>query len=151
MKPFLIFLFAIVLLILTGWVLLNFVFLSEEERIERVIEKGRRSVENGSIFSLRNLFTEDYSDSSGQSLDEIMGSAQCMFSDTANRKIHIAGSSIRASGDKAEAEVRYVFHCQSKNSFIDHYLSANNSDVRTVRIVFVKNSRRWKICHTDHM
>jgi len=151
MKPFLLFLTAIVLLILTGWALMNFVFLSDEERIERAIERGRRSVENGSIFTLRSLFAEDvYSDSSGRSLDEILGSLQCLFNDTANRKIHILGSTIHVSGDIAEAEVRFVFLCKSKNLILDRFLSTNDSDARTVRIAFIKKNGKWKISRTDH-
>lgn len=152
MKSFFIFLTAILLVILTTWVLMSYVLISEEERIERTIERGRRAVENGSIFTLQNLLATNYSDSSGMSREEITGALHNLFRETSDRQINIINCDVSIEENKqaAQASVKYTFQFQSSSNLMHHYLSKPSNTTRHVQIRLQKIDDRWKIVQTLH-
>ncbi len=152
MKSFLIFLTAILFVILTTWVLMTYILISEEERIERTIERGRRAVEKGSIFTLQNLLAANYSDSSGMSREEITGALHNLFRETSERQINIITCHISIDETKqtAQASVKYTFQFQSSSNLMHHYLSKPSNTTRQVQIHLQKIGGRWKITQTLH-
>lgn len=43
-----------------AWYMLSYVLISDEGKIERVIEQGRRAVESGSIYTLERVLAPNY-------------------------------------------------------------------------------------------
>jgi hypothetical protein len=67
------------LVALVGLVLYRYVWVSEEERVRRMVRKGATAVEERSVLRCANLVAQDYSDSNGFDKRTLVDAARRMF------------------------------------------------------------------------
>ncbi|MDP8245363.1 MAG: hypothetical protein P9L94_14860 [Candidatus Hinthialibacter antarcticus] len=146
MRSFFVFMGCILTGILIVWFLMTFVLLTEEERILRVIEKGRRCVENGSVISLSNILTSDYAHEGGIDRRTALGAMRQLFQDTNNRRIQLVDREVRIDGERASAWVEFtVIADKIGNRPRDPSGLFSGDDVRTIEIELRKEKGRWRV------
>lgn len=146
MRSFFVFMGCILTGIFTLWFLMAFVFLTEEERLFRVIEKGRRCVENGSVISLSNILATDYAHEGGIDRRTALGAMRQLFQDTKNRRIQLLDHQVRVDGERASARVEFtVIADKIGNRPRDPSGLFLGDDVRTIELDFRKEKGRWRV------
>lgn len=89
------------------YMLVMHVFISDETRIERQIQKGRKALENEAILSIASLVAEDYRDEYGHDRAELLAGLRSFFQTADELQIDI--TRIRVSVGKLEAEALVQF------------------------------------------
>ncbi len=150
MKTFFSFVGGILFIAVTTWFLLTYVLLSEEEKIERLIEKARYSVENGSSFSLAELLSPSYQHENGMDSSEVLASLNELYQQTKNRRIHILNTVIQVNRDEAETKVTFLFTGQTLYSppALKSILSSDSEKSQEAWITFRREQNSWKIYRT---
>jgi len=151
MKAFWTLVGSILVLVVVSWYLLNYVFISEEQRILRVIEKARLSVESGSIFSLNNVLSSKYQHANGADRAIVLRGLQQMFNETENREILLGSINIDINGDQANALVHFSFDAKlsNNNSFYQRYIKSEQ--MNKIYVGFLKEQQGWLIVHTKNV
>lgn len=146
MKRFFVFLGCILTGVVVVWFLMNYVFLTEEERISRLIEKGRRCVENGSVIALGNILTTDYTHEGGIDKRTALGAMRQLFQDTTGRSLQILARRIQIDGERANATVDFtVMADKIGNRPRDPGGLFLGDDVKTIELSFRKDKGRWRM------
>jgi len=150
MKAFFYFVGGMAAVSVLAWFLLTYVLVSDEERIHRLIEKGCRGVESGSLFVLSNLLATDYQHEGGLGREEVLGGLRSLFEDTTNRRVRVFRDQVKVQDGRAEAEITFSFSAQSPSSNAVHQeiLSQAGRERSIVRVDLVKDGRSWKITRT---
>jgi hypothetical protein len=145
MKNTIVFISSIVVLILMAWYLFTNVFISDEDRIYRVILKGKNCIESGSILSLPDVFAPGYSDSSGADKAMVFRVLYSLIDDTDNRSIQINGYDVEVKNESATVNLNCRFDFDTKSQGLyDAYFKQNR-----IRIELSKFNGRWKIQYTE--
>ncbi|MDX9755055.1 MAG: hypothetical protein RBU29_13910, partial [bacterium] len=105
---------GILILGLVLWFVFSYVLISEEQRIYQIMHKGARSVEKGSLFSISQVISPQYSDASGLDRDGLLGVLRDFFSKSSNRKIIITDCQITLEGKAASADITFQFQSDIK-------------------------------------
>lgn len=139
---------CILILLSVVWYLTNYVFVSDEQRILRVIESARLNVESGSIISMSNLLSSDYQHSNGADRALVLRGLQQLFNETEQRKIRLGSTQIDVQGDRASAQIRFSFDARfnSSNTMFQKFIE--NDQMNEIRVEFIKEDRGWKIIRT---
>ncbi len=151
MKGFCLLVGGIILFAVTVWFLITYVLITDEQKIQRVIEKAQYSVENGSIYSFANLFADHYRHENLLDKSEVLGILNDLFQQTTERHIQVLSTSIQVHQDQAEASVRFLFTGQASHShpiYQDLLTDASRAN-QEVNILFVREHRSWKILKTS--
>lgn len=150
MKIFSSFVGSVLIIAISTWFLLTYVLLSEEEKIERLIEKARYSVENGSALSLGVLLSPSYQHENGMDSSEILASFNELYQQTKNRRIHVLNVSIQVNHDEAEAKVAFLFTSQTLYSHpvLKSILSHDSEKSQEAWITLRREQKSWKIYRT---
>ncbi|MFB3787863.1 MAG: hypothetical protein ACE15F_16005 [bacterium] len=150
MKAFFYFVGGMAAVSVLAWFLLTFVLVSDEERIHRLIEKGCRGVESGSLFILGNLLATDYQHEGGMSRAEVLGGLRSLFEDTTGRRVRVLRNEVKVEDGRAEAEITFLFSARSRipNAVHQELLNQAGRDKSIVRVELVKDGRSWKITRT---
>jgi hypothetical protein len=151
MKGFFVFVGFIILLAFSAWFLLSYVLISDEQKILRVIEKGRCGVESGSALSIASLLALDYRHENGMSRGEMVGVLQELFQQTKNLRVRVLHSSVRVEGNRAEAQVVFIFSGQTSHSHpvFENMLSNPDEDNQEAQIELIREGRSWLIQKTS--
>lgn len=144
MKNALSFIGLILLAAFTGWILMTYVFVSDEERILRIIEKGRRAVESGSTLSLNSLLSADYLHEGRIDKRTAIGGLRRLFQETDDRRIQLIGSDVSVDGDQASAIVEFTFDAEGNANFPPG-VSPGGSESRRIELEFERSRNRWRI------
>jgi hypothetical protein len=125
---------------------------SEEERVMRVLESGRRSVEAGSIFTLNNLLAANYRDSSGLDRQMVLGVLKDLFDQTKTRAVIFGPVQIELEDEHATANVQFFFDAQltDAHSKYQRHLSESRDDMQSIEVLLQKRKRGWEIVETRH-
>ena len=99
MKSALLFVVTLAVFILVGWMNARLWFVSDEQRIHRLIERGRLSLENGSILSFHTILSEAYQDRRGADRTIALQYLNQFFEETKNRKFQLHHLVIHLDGD----------------------------------------------------
>lgn len=151
MKNFVSFLICILVLAFTAWYLLEHVFITEETRIQRVIEKGKRSIQGGSYWTIPDMLTADYRDRSGLEKEGVLYAIKSLIDQTSERQIHILRTEIEIQSDReALATVRFLFFAQIKtgNTAFRTLLTETADEAKIAQIRLKKEKNKWKIAST---
>ncbi len=150
MKSFWMFVGCILVLLVVAWYLTNYVFISEEQKIYRLIEKGRLGVESGSVFSLNNILAANYQHANGADRALVIRGLQQLFQETKERSIQLGSIQIEIQDGRATGRVRFSFDAQltAPNSRYQKYIT--NNQMHELRVEFVKNKNGWEILRTDY-
>lgn len=151
MKQVCIFVCGVFLFAVMVWVLLTYILISDETRIQRAIEKGRLCIEEGSILPFGNLLSAQYQDVSGADRAIAMQVLKSLFDETRERKIHLISVNVRIDGDKADAVVQYRFQFKGKSSSpqLQRLIDEASQETQSMRVQFQKEKKTWRIVHTD--
>ncbi len=148
MKHFFIFIFTLIGLIFGGWFLFNYVLISEEEQVYRVIERGRRGVENGSLMTIQSVLSER-EDATFQRMQraEVLGALRQWFQETSERRIRLNHVDIQLDEEKESAEVRirFMFQCTAPSPLVRRAMPLNQEQTQRVHVILTKSSGDWKI------
>ncbi|MFH1741816.1 MAG: hypothetical protein ABIH23_22660 [bacterium] len=136
---------TILIIALIIYVLIHYVFISEETRIERQIEKGRKAVENESILSISSLISENYRGEFGQDRSEFFALIHQFFQHVENSKINIVSREIDVIGNEAVVSVHFTLS-GTINGQPFTGLEAEQMD--KIRLRFVKQDGSWKVVET---
>jgi len=150
MKIFSSFVGGVLIIAISTWFLLTYVLLSEEEKIERLIEKARYSVENGSALSLGVLLSPSYQHENGMDASEVLASLNELYQQTKNRRIHLLNVSIQVNHDEADAKVKFLITGQSLYSHpvLKSIFSNDSEKSQEARIALRREKNSWKIYRT---
>ena len=147
MKAFWVFVGGMVAVSFLVWCLLTYGLISDEERIQRLIEQGSRGVESGSLFVLSNLLAADYQHEGGLGKAEVLGALRSLFENTRNRRVHVLRCLEKVEKNRADSEVTFWFSAQSQLSpaIPQEWLDLTGREKQTVHLNLVKEGRSWKI------
>ncbi|MBN2329625.1 MAG: nuclear transport factor 2 family protein [Candidatus Omnitrophica bacterium] len=150
MKGFFSLIGGILVLAVTAWFLLTYVLISDEQKIQRVIEKARCSVESGSLLSLASLFTLDYRHENGMGREDVLAGLRELFQQTDDRRVRVLRSIVDVRDDRAEASVTFIFSGKAPHAHpgFEDLLSNSTSETQDVQITFQRDGRSWKIHQT---
>jgi hypothetical protein len=150
MKGFFSFVGFIIAMAVSAWFLLTYILISDEQKILRIVEKGRCAVESGSALSIAGLLSVDYHHENGMSRSETIGVLQELFQQTKNLRVRVLHSSVRVEGDRAEAQVVFIFSGQTSHSHpvFENLLSSPDEDNQEVQIELIREGRSWLIQRT---
>ncbi|MGC9326531.1 MAG: nuclear transport factor 2 family protein [Candidatus Hinthialibacter sp.] len=150
MKGFASLIGGILFLAAVSWFLLTYVLISEEQKIERVIEKARCSVESGSLLSLAPLFSPDYRHENGMGREDVLAGLRELFQQTKDRRVRVLRSAIDVQDDNAEASVTFIFSAKTPHAHLsfEDLLSDSMSNTKAIQITFQRDGRSWKIHQT---
>lgn len=132
-------------LIFIAWYLFTYVLISDEDKIYRVILKGKTSIESGSILSLPAVFAPHYSDSSGADKAMVIRSLYSMMDNTEERTIQITAYDVQVDGETATATLSCRFDFVSRSGRVDdRYFNRAQ-----ILLELTKIQGRWKIAYSD--
>jgi len=129
-------------IILSFYVLFHFVFIGDETRIQRQIEKGRIAVEKENLFGLAGLISDKYRGSVGAEKSELLGYVHQLFQMSDNIKIKI--HSIEIHVDNAEAEVVVQFSMTGTLDGND-FSGVWSGDTEQIGLRFLKENGAWRV------
>lgn len=145
MKNVLSFISLLAVLIITAWYMFNYVLISDEDRVQRIIYKGKNSIETGSILSLPDLFAPNYTDKSGADKAMVLRALYSMMDETENRSIHITRIEVVVEHETATVILNCQFDFDTEShSLMDRYFKQSK-----IRIELQKIKDRWKIVYTE--
>lgn len=152
MKAFWSFVGFLIIVLLCAWFLSQYVWLTEEERVLRVLEKGRRAVEAGSVYSVSSILDGKYMDASGLDRASVLRVLQDFFNDTEQRKVRFGLMNIQIEGNQAQVDISFQLQAQLENRFSPYqrHLSEAERDMKKLRVTLIKERKNWLITHTDH-
>ncbi len=150
MKVFFTFVCGMLGIAVISWFMLTYVLVSDEQRVERTIEKARRCVENGSLIRFASMLADDYHHENGLGRDEVLGSLKELFQQTSDIRIRLISTSTTVDGSMAQSTVRFLFAAKSihKYPYIQSLLSDASKESKAIHITFVKQGRSWEIQRT---
>lgn len=149
MRAFFALVAAVLLFVLTGWVLMNYVFITDEQRIERLIEKGRAAVENGSILTLTGLLDSQYTHESRLDRATVLRALQNMFQNSEERRVHFLNRDIAVEGQTATAQIRFVFDAEAQpNQFSAPGAMQALGSAQEMTLRLSKEDGGWAITHS---
>lgn len=145
MKNVLSFISLLTVLIFTTWYLFTYVLISDEDRVQRIIYKGKNSIETGSILSLPDLFAPSYTDKSGADKAMVLRALYSMMDETENRSIQITRIDVDVDQEIATVNL----NCQFDFDTESHSLMGRYYKQSKIRIELQKIKGRWKIVYTQ--
>ncbi len=138
---------AIILLHAVGfYVLYTYVLISDETRIRRVIEKGRKAIEEESLLTAATLIADNYRDEYGQDRGTVLGGLRSLFQSTENLQIDIHSTEITVDNEDAEAVVTFSLSGEhGGHSFRDIAPDRKTGG----SVYFAKGDGGWKVAGTS--
>ena len=143
---------GLLLLAVLGFVLYRYVFISEEERVRRMVRKGAAAVERESILRCADLVAQDYFDSSGFDKRTLVDAARRMFESFTKIEARIETLSFddpparRSGGEGGEWEARVRLRMSVKlhdERGVAELIDENPRAGQFVLLSLVKRNRRW--------
>jgi hypothetical protein len=143
---------SVVFMAVLVWFLFAYVFVSENQRILKSLEKGRLAVQNGSILSLGGLLAPDYVDSSGMDKAMALRALADFFQSTTDRQIVFTDVSIEVNEDRAQALVAFVFKAKGNTNdrWLNSMYSSSEANPIKIEVTLIQEGRRWFILRTAH-
>ena len=120
-------------------------FVSEETRIVKRLEKGRKAFERERILTMAGLISADYSDDYGYEKATLLRVMQSFFSE--HREIEAQFLSLKiecTSEDRAHVELQVRFGGDVANESF-HGVALRNPRGVAFEIDLVKRGRSWKV------
>ncbi|MBI1390700.1 MAG: hypothetical protein GC154_19900 [bacterium] len=146
MRGFFYFIGLIVACVLLAWFLMNFVLLSDKDRVDRLIERGRRAVESGSILTLSGVLAPEYLHAGGVDRRTVLGAMQDFFSRTTDRQVRLISSRVEIEGARARATIEFTAHAESNGAEVPlPGLRGNEDSIYVMSLELSKESSRWRI------
>ena len=139
----------LVLVTVVGLVLYRYVWVSEEERVRRMIRKGAAAVEEQSVLRCADLVAPDYSDSNGFDKRTLVDAARRMFEQFSKIEAQIEELSFEqppAEGQPEEWQARVRLRMSVKLYEDRGVAEIIDEDPRAEEFVvlhLVKRNRRW--------
>jgi len=140
---------GLLLLAVVGYVLYRYVWVSEEERVRRMVRQGAEAVEAQSLLRCADLVAQDYSDSNGFDKRTLLDAARRMFERFSKIEAQIEEITFdqppaETAGEEWQAAVRLrmsvkLYEEQGVAEIIDEDPRAK----QFVLLRLVKRNRRW--------
>jgi hypothetical protein len=142
--------FLILVLGAATWFLTNYVFITEEERIYRLIETARESVEEGSILRVSNILASDYQDAGGADKATVTRILFDVFQKSENRRITVTDIQLEVEENQATAVIQFTVQTDYRGSlpFPTGGLRGPEPAAATARVGFEKENGNWKVKRT---
>ncbi|MBD3267312.1 hypothetical protein GF373_11650 [bacterium] len=133
------------------WFLTAYVFITDTQRVHRVIESCRRSVEKGSILQFSNQLAPKYEDASGTDKATVLRFLFDFFQETENRSIRITQLDLVMKDTQAQAMIEFILRVDKPSSLANLSRSYSQDPLKPIRIHvwFAKIDNRWKITKTQ--
>ncbi len=121
--------------------------ITDEERIQSLIEKLRIAAVEREISTIKDNIAEDYLDKEGRGIDEVHALLTYYFFHTRNPAVIIRSSTVTVEDESARAELLVLI---AKRVTSDSKESVPvNAAAYSFEIGFVKRSDRWWIINGD--
>lgn len=143
---------GLLLLAVLGFVLYRYVFISEEDRVRRMVYRSAKAVEEESILRCADRVAQDYSDSSGFDKRTLVDAARRMFETFSKIEAQIETLSFDeppkqlsgGEGDEWEARVRLRMSVKLHDERgVAELIDENSKAGQFVLLSLVKRNRRW--------
>ncbi|HQO33538.1 MAG TPA: hypothetical protein PLG59_02685 [bacterium] len=142
MKRILISILVLLLIVLSFYVLFHFVFISDETRIQRRIEKGRAAIEKENLLTLAGLVSEKYRGNVGTEKSELLGNLHQLFQMSENIRIQVHSTEIRVNGTEADVSVRFTMSGTLDGK---DFSGVQSGETETIGLRFAKEDRAWRV------
>lgn len=153
MKNVLVFIAVLAALIVGFWWAANTWLLTDGQKIERVIEKGRRGMECGSIFAVRGVLASNYQNEEGLDAAMTLRALADFFQNTENRSIAVNHSAIdvEEGTGRASATVAATVRCDAGGGAAGFLGPGTGRIERTlrVRLELTEETGGWKISYSE--
>ncbi len=84
------------------------VFISEETKVKKQIERGRKALQNESFLTISSLIDVDYRDRDGRTREELLAAVRSFFQQADDLDIKIISERVMVEDSHAEAYVRFT-------------------------------------------
>lgn len=133
------------MLLVAGLIVYTLFFVSEETRIAKRLEKGRKAFEAERVLTMAGLISADYSDEYGYEKATLLRVMQSFFSDHRDIQVEFVSTEIECTAeDRAHVRLRLRFGGDVANESF-HDVSLRNPRGVVFRIDLVKRGRSWKV------
>ena len=133
-------------LVLLGWWAWQRIFVTDEQRIQRLIGSMVKAVETGNLLKLEAGIAQDYSDEFGWDKSSLLGAVRSFRAQSDGVLILISDLKITVESDHQKAQAVFVAKVLSrpKGSLAD-------SELRTdrFRLAFHRSDQGWQLIHAE--
>ena len=137
---------GVALMVLLSWWLWQKIFVTDEQRIQRVISSMTRAVESGNLLKLESNIAQDYSDDFGFDKSTLLGGVRTFRVQYDGVLILISDLKITIEPDHQTAQAVFIAKilAKSKGSLAD-------SELRTdrFRLAFRKTDQGWQMTRAE--
>ena len=133
------------------WWLQSYIWVTEEQKIHKIIEKSRLKLEQGSIYYFTDLLASGYRDSRGMDKTETLGILQSFFNKTKNRDIRFSNYDVAVHGEEAVVYLVVTLRIVNKDeiAFLQNFDPEALLRPMRIKIVFGKIADQWKLVQTS--
>lgn len=142
---------VVTLFIIATWVFMTLIFISDEDRISRLIQKCVKGFESGSVFSIAGELSPDYSDSSGADKSVVISALQSLFDTTVSRSFSVSSIEIQIKENAAQVQIHGLLNFQTApgSVMVVPRTGEINSKRLQIQLELLKIKKRWKVIHTN--
>ena len=118
------------------------VFISEEARIEKQIQRGRKAIEDESILTIALMVAEDYRDESGNDRSTLLAQVRHFFQVADNLKLGIRSVNVTVADSEAEALIRFTISGMLSG---ESFAGLGSTGPESARLRFSRRSGSWQV------
>jgi len=137
---------GVAVLLLLGWWLWQRVFVTDEQRVQRLVSSMSRAVESGNLLKLESNIAQDYSDDFGLDKSTVLGAVRSFRAQYDGVLILISDLKITIEPDHQKAQAVFIAKilAKAKGSLAD-------SELRTdrFRLAFRKTDQGWQMTRAE--
>ena len=130
------------LLAVIAYVLLAHVFISEETRIERQIQRGRKAIEDEAILTIASLVAVDYRDDQGHDRSALLAGLRSFFQTVDEVLIGITSMRVTVTDSRAEVSIQFRI---SGTLDSERFSGLGSRETETVQLRFSKRAGSWQL------
>jgi len=127
------------------WFLFTFVFISDEQRIFRIIEKSKHKFESGSLLYFPTIISENYRGRIGADRSELLGIIKLIFQETKSRDVKIIQYNISVTDETAQVSIEYQLSFSGQSSHLPNTKHSANMTRDVLHLDLQKSNHSWEI------
>jgi len=137
---------GIAVLVLLGWWLWQRIFVTDEQRIQRLISSMSRAVESGNLLKLESNIAQDYNDDFGFDKSTVLGAVRSFRMQYDGVLILVSDLKITIEPDHQKAVAVFIAKilAKPKGSLADSELRSDR-----FRITFCKSDQGWQMTRAE--
>jgi hypothetical protein len=137
---------GVVVLVLLGWWTWQRVFVTDEQRIQRLIASMEKAVETGNLFRLEAGIAQDYSDDFGFDKSTVLGVVRSFRAQYDGVLILLSDLKVTVEPDHQRAQAVFIAKilAKPKGSLADSELRNDR-----FRLTFRRTDQGWQMSHAE--